>query len=892
METGVTAQPLEPQDEEDGQQTPISEHARHTECEGSHEHRSGEWESGVPAPDQGVTAAYGDMSNPSPYHHSIASRDSISSGLSFPAATIVSSPSLTSAQLMDQTSQLRPNIRYGSLPPIMSSSDKSDLSAPDLGFNSRENPVQIPGSSSATGLWDQMAPASYAHRALNLHPLNHARAHSSERLPSYNFPSMGDSDLARPRSELGDRPARSVPSQVEDLSSLTRDGQNDLQRLKPTSSSRNRSYTDPSHSLRVLPSIVGNTGPQESGLVDHPSGAPRSVPPEYAQFSMTRKRARDEMQASDTSHLPPLFNDRSNLSSSTFNVQPEGYGSRKRLRTVEWPQEEKRHSGFAALLQGIEQRQGKLLMPGISDDLQQLAHELSKNRGPQDDDPADPENAEHGEEDTEGSPGANRMINGQRVDEDGMPWTCFGNPNCLTRSPPRKVISHYFGRNKSQTKAIQKKHWVMMCRKHYQRASYRDSHKFHLLKYGLIQRFLENCTEIEEIEDWTIQWMKGRQTRIREFAMSSPSERERNPLPEKDVGWDHLDALMGTGRTLEDVQDFVRTMGIRIQHEEAQIPDVEMLPNFRKAPATKKPRAKGRARASTNQTAISTSSTDLDGSPRFGRMMPITSFGHVQANLGSLSPSMSSRPFSYGLPPPLPQLMSTGPPPPVNSLLARNISDPYPVTTNTGSSHGPIPPYGRFTSDPYQLSLGSGLSNQPGADYYQSSYDPAPPPSHQSYQNLSRMKELGIPAEQAIQNLNYTYGRPSYPQYLTAGTPSNVNTSSLQQLNAGLPQPGTFPSSSKTAATSAPHSSLGYSSNLGFPSAISTSSTKPSFVGRFPSSASNLTQLQQQQQQQQTGFTPAMPSGGSMMQPELLDREQTNDDAIMRARAWSPRGGG
>ncbi|KAK9453027.1 hypothetical protein V1511DRAFT_451814, partial [Dipodascopsis uninucleata] len=73
---------------------------------------------------------------------------------------------------------------------------------------------------------------------------------------------------------------------------------------------------------------------------------------------------------------------------------------------------------------------------------------------------------------------------------------CTGMPgDCHTAAPQRKVVSHIFGRNKRQTLAVPENMWVYMCRKHYQRESYRKE-TFPILQARLV------LMQIDKLEEW------------------------------------------------------------------------------------------------------------------------------------------------------------------------------------------------------------------------------------------------------------------------------------------------------------------------------------------------------------------------------------------------------
>lgn len=74
---------------------------------------------------------------------------------------------------------------------------------------------------------------------------------------------------------------------------------------------------------------------------------------------------------------------------------------------------------------------------------------------------------------------------------------CEKDPNCDMETPPRKMISQYFGRNKSCTKAIPRHVWLHFCRRHYQRERYQRGPDF---PKEQIKWLLE---QIRRIQSWS-----------------------------------------------------------------------------------------------------------------------------------------------------------------------------------------------------------------------------------------------------------------------------------------------------------------------------------------------------------------------------------------------------
>ncbi|KAK9365137.1 hypothetical protein V1509DRAFT_634099 [Lipomyces kononenkoae] len=79
-----------------------------------------------------------------------------------------------------------------------------------------------------------------------------------------------------------------------------------------------------------------------------------------------------------------------------------------------------------------------------------------------------------------------------------VPYECVcagPDSECHVDVPARKVVSHIFGRNKRQTLAIPEDMWVFICRRHYQRESYRKE-TFPVLQTKLV------LMQLDKLEQW------------------------------------------------------------------------------------------------------------------------------------------------------------------------------------------------------------------------------------------------------------------------------------------------------------------------------------------------------------------------------------------------------
>lgn len=65
-------------------------------------------------------------------------------------------------------------------------------------------------------------------------------------------------------------------------------------------------------------------------------------------------------------------------------------------------------------------------------------------------------------------------------------FRCYHTEKCNTNAPPRKAVSQFFGRNKKATRQMPDRVWCNLCRKHYQRARYRNLAEYSLAQCDLI----------------------------------------------------------------------------------------------------------------------------------------------------------------------------------------------------------------------------------------------------------------------------------------------------------------------------------------------------------------------------------------------------------------------
>ncbi|KAK4148053.1 uncharacterized protein C8A04DRAFT_23846 [Dichotomopilus funicola] len=169
--------------------------------------------------------------------------------------------------------------------------------------------------------------------------------------------------------------------------------------------------------------------------------------------------------------------------------------------------------------------------------------------------------------------------------------------------PWRKSMSHIFGRNKNCTRAIPENVWMWVCRKHYQRARYRNDHEYNIKLCRMVEiqvlrleawsNYNMDTGAIDDgiVVDWTLAVRRREQLRLNDETKSrkrkSPDEDDDDVDPaaaaEMDLSlvpqW--ILAVVGSGKpTLEIIRIVARI------HSELEggilthFPDIEILPNI------------------------------------------------------------------------------------------------------------------------------------------------------------------------------------------------------------------------------------------------------------------------------------------------------------------------
>jgi hypothetical protein len=240
-----------------------------------------------------------------------------------------------------------------------------------------------------------------------------------------------------------------------------------------------------------------------------------------------------------------------------------------------------------------------------------------------------------------------------------LPRVCKFMDVCTLTAPGeeanwRKAMSHIFGRNKNCTRSIPDQVWICLCRKHYQRARYRNHIEYNKRLCNLVETQIlrleawsnENRRsghpENGIVVDWRIEVRKRERNRENESSKKRPREdddnAEGNDGPEEDdmpvinvntntqpvPEW--LRAKCRPGYTTHEVQQIVAQIGREMQGKNprlTQVPDIEILPNITGENA--KPQGKSKAKKATaSHRRAQSLGTAMVGPSREGLAQPTT----------------------------------------------------------------------------------------------------------------------------------------------------------------------------------------------------------------------------------------------------------------------------
>lgn len=230
-----------------------------------------------------------------------------------------------------------------------------------------------------------------------------------------------------------------------------------------------------------------------------------------------------------------------------------------------------------------------------------------------------------------------------------LPKVCKYMEHCnLASTGPvnwRKAMSHVFGRNKNCTRSIPEEVWLSLCRKHYQRARYRNNVEYskrlcHLIQLQMLRieawsndNRRQGVPENGILRDWSVVLRRRAQKRDEE---ENGKKRKRSADEEEDDD-DDEDGPLPVSNTAGEVPRWLREMcghgyqtreALGIVHRVAdqidqnilgQFPDVEILPNITGENA--RPRPKSRA-SKAKTPANSRRTRSVSSAPRAANARP------------------------------------------------------------------------------------------------------------------------------------------------------------------------------------------------------------------------------------------------------------------------------
>ena len=150
----------------------------------------------------------------------------------------------------------------------------------------------------------------------------------------------------------------------------------------------------------------------------------------------------------------------------------------------------------------------------------------------------------------------------------------------------RKTISDHFGRNKSCTRNIQA--WPLMCRKHYQRATYREK-QWQIRKCYLIAMQFDRIEASNPGTLYKVSLKRSELQRLNQFARAQVNGLQHQPAASDKVTafeapipvLQQLDHRLGDNRDLFHVKQTVALIKDMLeQGETSQVPSIEFLPQF------------------------------------------------------------------------------------------------------------------------------------------------------------------------------------------------------------------------------------------------------------------------------------------------------------------------
>ncbi|KAL9116278.1 MAG: hypothetical protein Q9187_007199 [Circinaria calcarea] len=181
-------------------------------------------------------------------------------------------------------------------------------------------------------------------------------------------------------------------------------------------------------------------------------------------------------------------------------------------------------------------------------------------------------------------------------EKDFDPQRCTFSEGCMLESEDRKVVSHYFGRNKLCTLGVPDHIWAPYCRKHYQRTRYRNVGNYVDIQMDLVKTTLKRMKKWGGVADFEFTLRLQAQKHVdREIKHEKTCEEARAagkaPPPAVDATaseerW--LVPHLGKNKSFDEIFSTVEKIIERVENNLCQPPQFEILPSFK--PGWAKPR--------------------------------------------------------------------------------------------------------------------------------------------------------------------------------------------------------------------------------------------------------------------------------------------------------------
>ena len=176
---------------------------------------------------------------------------------------------------------------------------------------------------------------------------------------------------------------------------------------------------------------------------------------------------------------------------------------------------------------------------------------------------------------------------------------------CTLESPDRRVISHFFGRNKKETRAIPDDCWVTYCRQHYQRCRYRQSAPdFAALQMDLVRKTVAKLEEWGQVREWDIQLRKRATEQLKQEDAAAAERggtagtrgcKERALLPR-----------VGPRKSFREVYALIDAVEAHARDNDCEALEFEVVPQYRQGYLQNRPPAPKRTKSNAGNKRPST----------------------------------------------------------------------------------------------------------------------------------------------------------------------------------------------------------------------------------------------------------------------------------------------